>query len=123
MGPLVNPANPNYQIIGTSDKQINEAVINVLKNKGLSRAMVVTSNDGIDELSVTSNSSVHELKNKEITSYEINPEDYNLVKCDISIQVGTLEEAYLFGVEILNGKRGPGFDSSIECRSSFIHIR
>ena len=111
VGPLVNPANPNYQIIGTSDKQINKAVINVLKNKGLSRAMVVTSNDGIDELSVTSNSSVHELKNKEITSYEINPEDYNLVKCDIEdIQVGTLEEAYLFGVEILNGKRGPGFD-------------
>ena len=111
VGPLVNPANPNYQIIGTSDKQINEAVINVLKNKGLSRAMVVTSNDGIDELSVTSNSSVHELKNKEITSYEINPEDYNLVKCDIEdIQVSTLEEAYLFGVEILNGKRGPGFD-------------
>ncbi len=111
VGPLVNPANPNYQIIGTSDKQINEAVIKVLMNKGLSRAMVVTSNDGIDELSVTSNSSVHELKNKEITSYEINPEDYNLVKCDIEdIQVGTLEEAYLFGVEILNGKRGPGFD-------------
>ena len=111
VGPLVNPANPNYQIIGTSDKQINEAVINVLKNKSLSRAMVVTSNDGIDELSVTSNSSIHELKNKEITSYEINPEDYNLVKCDIEdIQVGTLEEAYLFGVEILNGKRGPGFD-------------
>ena len=111
VGPLVNPANPNYQIIGTSDKQINEAVIKVLMNKGLSRAMVVTSNDGIDELSVTSNSSVHELKNKEITSYEINPEDYNLVKCDIEdIQVSTLEEAYLFGVEILNGKRGPGFD-------------
>ena len=111
VGPLVNPANPNYQIIGTSDAQINEAVINVLKNKGLSRAMVVTSNDGIDELSVTSNSLVHELKNKEITSYEINPEDYNLVKCNIEdIQVGTLEEAYLFGVEILNGKRGPGFD-------------
>ena len=111
VGPLVNPAYPNYQIIGTSDKQINEAVINVLKNKGLSRAMVVTSNDGIDELSVTSNSSVHELKNKEITSYEINPEDYNLVKCDIEdIQVGTLEEAYLYGVEILNGKRGPGFE-------------
>ena len=33
------------------------------------------------------------------------------MKCDIEdIQVGTLEEAYLFGVEILNGKRGPGFD-------------
>tara|TARA_B100000886_G_scaffold321574_1_gene263886 strand:- start:500 stop:1504 length:1005 start_codon:yes stop_codon:yes gene_type:complete len=111
VGPLVNPANPNYQIIGTSDNQINEAVINVLKNKGLTRAMVVTSNDGIDELSLTSNSSVYELNNGDISSYEINPEDYDLIKCEIDdIQVDTLEEAYLFGIEILNGKRGPGFD-------------
>ena len=111
VGPLVNPANPNYQIIGTSDSQINEAVTNVLKNKGLTRAMVVTSNDGIDELSLTSNSSVYELSNGDISSYEINPEDYDLIKCEIDdIQVGTLEEAYLFGIEILNGKRGPGFD-------------
>ena len=111
VGPLVNPANPNYQIIGTSDSKINEAVINVIKNKGLSRAMVVTSNDGIDELSITSNSSVHELKDNEITFYEINPEHYNLSRCSIDdIQVGTLEEAYLYGIEILNGKRGPGFD-------------
>tara|TARA_B100000941_G_scaffold71201_1_gene48325 strand:+ start:4106 stop:5110 length:1005 start_codon:yes stop_codon:yes gene_type:complete len=111
VGPLVNPANPNYQIIGTSDSQINEAVINVLKNKGLTRAMVVTSNDGIDELSLTSNSSVYELNNGDISFYEINPEDYDLIKCEIDdIQVDTLEEAYLFGIEILNGKRGPGFD-------------
>ena len=111
VGPLVNPANPNYQIIGTSDAQINEAVINVLKNKGLSRAMVVTSNDGIDELSITSTTAVHELRHNEITSYEINPEDYNLSKSSIiDIQVETLEEAYLYGIEILNGKRGPGFD-------------
>tara|TARA_X000000950_G_scaffold264332_1_gene337512 strand:- start:22117 stop:23121 length:1005 start_codon:yes stop_codon:yes gene_type:complete len=111
VGPLVNPANPNYQIIGTSDNQINRAVINVLKNKGLSRAMVVTSNDGIDELSITSNASVHELKHNEISFYEINPEDYNLSRCAIKeIQVETLEEAYLYGIEILNGKRGPGFD-------------
>ena len=111
VGPLVNPANPKYQIIGTSDYKINDAVINVLKSKGLSKAMVVTSIDGIDELSITSNSLVHELNNNEITSYELNPEDYNFSKCKIDdIQVETLEEAYLFGIEILNGKRGPGFD-------------
>ena len=111
VGPLVNPAKPNYQIIGTSDNKINDAVINVLKNKGLSRAMVVTSNDGIDELSITSNSLIYELKEDKITSYELNPEDFNLTKCEINdIQVNTLEEAYLYGIEILNGKRGPGFD-------------
>ena len=74
--------------------------------------MVVTSNDGIDELSITSTASVHELSHNEITSYEINPEDYDLSRCAVikEIQVETLEEAYLYGIEILNGKRGPGFD-------------
>jgi anthranilate phosphoribosyltransferase len=111
VGPLVNPANPKYQIIGTSDCEINNAVINVLRKKGLSKAMVVTSIDGIDELSVTSNSLIHELNNNEINYYELNPEDYNFSKCNVEdIQVETLEEAYLFGIEILNGKRGPGFD-------------
>ena len=50
--------------------------------------MVVTSNDGIDELSITSTASVYELRHNEITSYEINPEDYNLSRCAINeIQV------------------------------------
>ena len=54
---------------------------------------------------------MHELRHNEITAYEINPEDYDLSRCAIKeIQVETLEEAYLYGIEILNGKRGPGFD-------------
>ena len=54
---------------------------------------------------------MHELRHNEITTYEINPEEYDLSRCAIKeIQVETLEEAYLYGIEILNGKRGPGFD-------------
>ena len=72
--------------------------------------MVVTSNDGIDELSITSTASVHELRHNEITAYEINFNDYDLSRCAIKeIQVETLEEAYLYGIGDLNGKRGPGF--------------
>jgi len=111
VGPLVNPGNPDYQIIGTSDSTINLDIAKVLKNKNLKKALIVSSKDGIDELSVTSNSDVYELKNGEINSYEINPLDYGLSIYDLSeIQVNSLEEAHLYGLEVLNGKRGAGHD-------------
>ena len=66
--------------------------------KNLKKALIVSSKDGIDELSVTSNSDVYELKNGEINSYEINPLDYGLSIYDLSeIQVNSLEEAHLYG--------------------------
>ena len=107
----MNPAKPKYQIIGTSDYTINDAVINVLKNKGVKKAMVVTSLDGIDEVTITDNTKVMELADNEIKSFEINPEDYGLSKAKLAdIQVHSSEEAYLYGIEILNGKRGAGHD-------------
>ena len=111
VGPLANPAKPDYQIIGTSNKDLNRVMIQVLQNKGLKQAMVVTSKDGIDELSITDVTHVHELKNNQITTYDIDPRDFGLSIYPIEdIQVNTGEEAYLFGIEILNGKRGAGFD-------------
>ena len=111
MGPLANPAKPDYQIIGTSNKDLNEVMIQVLQNKGLKQAMVVTSNDGIDELSITDVTHVHELRNNQITTYDIDPTEFGLSIYPLKdIQVNTSEEAYLYGVEVLNGKRGAGFD-------------
>ena len=75
VGPLANPAKPDYQIIGTSNKDLNEAMIQVLQNKGLKQAMVVTSKDGIDELSITDVTHVHELRNNQITTYDIDPKN------------------------------------------------
>ena len=111
VGPLANPAKPDYQIIGTSNKDLNEAMIQVLQNKGLKQAMVVTSKDGIDELSITDVTHVHELRNNQITTYDIDPTEFGLSMYPLKdIQVNTSEEAYLYGVEVLNGKRGAGFD-------------
>ena len=86
-------------------------MIQVLQNKGLKQAMVVTSKDGIDELSITDVTHVHELRNNQITTYDIDPREFGLSIYPLKdIQVNTSEEAYLYGVEVLNGKRGAGFD-------------
>ena len=108
VGPLANPAKPDYQIIGTSNKDLNEAMIQVLQNKGLKQAMVVTSKDGIDELSITDVTHVHELRNNQITTYDIDPREFGLSIYPLKdIQVNTSEEAYLYGVCLLYTSPSP----------------
>ena len=73
--------------------------------------MVVTAEDGVDEISICSKTYVHELKNEEINQFVIDPEEFNMQLANLSdIQVNTIEEAYVFGLDILNGKRGSGFN-------------
>ena len=110
-GPLAHPGNPKFQIIGTSDKKLNEDIINILKKRKLERAMVVTAEDGVDEISICSKTYVHELKNDEIIQFVLDPEEFDMQLANLNdIQVNTIEEAYVYGLDILNGKRGSGFN-------------
>ena len=110
-GPLAHPGNPKFQIIGTSDKKLNEDIINILKKRKLKRAMVVTAEDGVDEISICSKTNIHELKNGEIYRFVLDPKEFNMQLAKLNdIQVNTIEEAYVFGLDILNGKRGSGFN-------------
>ena len=111
LGPLVNPAKPQFQLLGTSDSSININMANALLNNGIQRGIVATSSSGIDEIVIHEPTSITEIRNNEILEWQFNPKDYGFVDCSLSdIQVQSLEEAYLFGVEVLNGKRGPGLD-------------
>ena len=110
-GPLAHPGNPKFQIIGTSDEKLNEDIINILRKRNLNRAMVVAAEDGIDEISICSKTKIHELKNGKVNHYVLDPEKFNMKLANLNdIQVNTIEEAYVFGLDILNGKRGSGFD-------------
>ena len=84
---------------------------NALLNNGIQRGIVATSSSGIDEIAIHEPTSITEIRNKEISEWQFNPKDYGFADFLLSdIQVQSLEEAYLFGVEVLNGKRGPGLD-------------
>ena len=78
----------------------------MLQQKNIKHGIVVTSEDGIDEFSITSTSKVTEIKNGTINKWIFDPKDYGFEYTNISeIQTNTNEEAYLMGIEILNGKR------------------
>ena len=98
--------HPKFQIIGTSSEDLHDPISKVLQKKGIEHGIVVTSNDGIDEFSITDTSKVTEIKRGEIKKWTFDPESYG-IKCDnlAEIQCNTGEEAYLLGVDVLNGKR------------------
>lgn len=74
LGPLTNPASVPNLVVGVFSKALCEPLANVLKNLGAHHALVVHSQDGLDEISIAAPTHVSELKNGEIASYEITPE-------------------------------------------------
>jgi anthranilate phosphoribosyltransferase len=87
LGPLANPAKATSQVLGVADESLMEPIIEALKLLGIRHAMVVHS-DGLDEISTMGTTKVLELKDGEISSSELNPEEYGMEKADISDLAG-----------------------------------
>jgi anthranilate phosphoribosyltransferase len=80
LGPLTNPAGADRQVLGVFDRNKTELVAGALQALGLERALVVASFDGLDEISISASTKITELKNGNITTYEITPDDLGLRK-------------------------------------------
>lgn len=83
LGPLANPGRARYQVVGVSNPAMADKMLGVLAANGARRAMVVYGDDGLDELSTTGPSTIHELVatgdgHHERTRYRIDPADLGL---------------------------------------------
>jgi anthranilate phosphoribosyltransferase len=76
LGPLTNPAGATAQLLGVYDQKLTEMFAGVLKNVGTKRAFVVHGSDGLDEVTISGETRVAELKDGIIKTYNINPVDY-----------------------------------------------
>ena len=83
LGPLTNPAKAPNQVMGVYDKNLIEPIANVLKELGSRHVMVVHSNDGLDEFSIADKTYVAELKDGNVSSYSVHPEDFGLTLGDL----------------------------------------
>lgn len=111
LGPLSNPANATHQIMGVFKPEITETMARVLANLGVQGAMVVHSQDGLDEISISAKTKITQLKNKKIRTYYIQPKNFGLKKANLShIKGGTKQENAGIILDILNGKKGPQRD-------------
>lgn len=105
LGPLANPANAEYMVVGVYEDRLLELVANVLKNLGIKRALVIRGSDGLDEFSISAHTNVFEIRNGEITSYEVTPESVGLKRATkAEIVGGTAAENAEITRGILSGK-------------------
>lgn len=108
LGPLTNPAGASAQVVGVYNEDLTEKLCGVLNNLGVHHAFVVHGEDGLDEVSICANTKISELKDREITTYSFNPEDFGIPKVHLSqISGGSREKNKEIIKSILNGKKGP----------------
>lgn len=123
LGPLANPANAKAQVLGVFDERLTEPMAEVLKNLGVKKALVVNGKDGLDELSITTETKVTELKDGKITTYIIKPEDYGFIRATIEdIQGGTAKDNANIIRELFNKKSGPKRDILILNAAAALYV-
>ena len=112
LGPLTNPAGATHQVIGVSDPGKVETMAAALGELGATRALVVSSADGLDEFSVSGATRVVELSHGELSTYDVTPEQVGLEAVgDGAVGAGTPEQNALVLREVLAGN--PGTERSL----------
>ncbi|MFM9326944.1 anthranilate phosphoribosyltransferase [Paenibacillus mesotrionivorans] len=107
LGPLTNPASADRQLLGVFDLEKTELMANVLKELGLKRGMVVASRDGLDEISISAPTRITELKNGEVSTFELTPDDLGLRASGIeAIAGGDASTNADIILSVLRGERG-----------------
>jgi len=111
LGPLTNPAGAQNQLLGVFSPDLVEPLANVLKNLGSNHVMVVHSDDGMDEISIGAATKVAELKDGNIKTYTISPEDFDMREADIKqLAVDGAEQSLGMISLIFDGHTGPARD-------------
>ncbi len=78
LGPLTNPAGASRQLIGVSDPEYLETMAGALARLGTTHALLVSGEDGVDELSISDATRVVEVTGEEVRSYRVTPEEVGL---------------------------------------------
>ncbi|UYO47276.1 anthranilate phosphoribosyltransferase [Rhodopseudomonas palustris] len=114
LGPLSNPAGVKRQMIGVFSRQWVQPLAQVLTNLGAEAVWVVHGSDGLDEITLSGTTAVAELKNGEITSFEISPEDAGLPRAPADALKGGDAQANAVALRaVLEGMPGPYRDVAL----------
>ena len=106
LGPLLNPADVEKQVIGTPFKGQMKLLAETCRLLGKKHVFLVSSEDGLDEVSVSGPTKVVELKNGKIREYTLHPEDFGLNKLDLKKVLGAnITRNRKIAEEIIKGKK------------------
>ena len=111
LGPLTNPAHASAQVVGVYSATLVEKLAQSLCKLGLRRALVVHGNDGLDEITITGPTQIAEVRDGEVRSYQVAPEDFGMKDASLhDISGGDAAENAAIIREVLAGEKSPKRD-------------
>jgi len=123
LGPLSNPAGANMEVMGVYEEALVEPLARVLEKLGVRNAMVVYGQDSLDEISISSPTSICEIRNGNFNSYVICPEDFGFKTCAKEELIGgTPEENAAITKAILSGEKSPRRDAAVLNAAAGLYI-
>ncbi len=114
LGPLLNPARVSRQVVGVSDATMADRMVRVLHANGSTRAWVVHGDDGMDELTLTTTSTIHELVDGDVVRTTVDPSDYGLATTTAdTLRGGDAATNAAVVRDVLDSAAGPARDISV----------
>jgi len=106
LGPHTNPCGAKRQVIGVYDKKLLKTFSEVSKNLNMEHVLIVHGDDGLDEITITSSTTISELKDNKINQFVISPKDFGLSTSSLDdITAQTPEESLLLVREAFAGQK------------------
>jgi anthranilate phosphoribosyltransferase len=123
LGPLTNPAGARRQVIGVFAAGLVQTIAEVLRRLGAEHALVVHSEDGLDEVSLSAPTHVCEVKGDSLTCYDLSPETLGLARASLeALRVETAQASADAIRAVLAGERGPRRDIVLANASAAIYV-
>jgi anthranilate phosphoribosyltransferase len=123
LGPLTNPAGADRQVIGVSDARFLDTIAGALARLGAAKALVVSSEDGLDEMSTSGTTWVVEVDGAGLHRYTVSPEDLGLRRARFEdVAGGTPQENAATARRIFAGVPGPQRDIAVLNAGAAIYV-
>jgi anthranilate phosphoribosyltransferase len=124
LGPLTNPAGARRQVIGVGDPAALDVVAGALARLGVERALVVSSTDGLDEMSIAAPTRVVEVTGDRLDAYVVSPQDVGLSPATdpAAVAGGTPEVNAATARAILAGEPGPRRDLAVLNAGAAVYV-
>ena len=105
LGPLSNPSRAKELVVGVYDKNLTETIANAMMNMGVERALVVSGNDNMDEITLTGATTISEIKDNTVNTYTVTPEQFGFETVELKeLQGGDGKVNAQITKDILSGK-------------------
>ena len=105
LGPLLNPANANYQMIGVSSEEFRKKIAEVLKKLGTKRSLIVSGHDCLDEISLSGPTKITEINENSFIDIIVEPSDFGFKPFPIEkIQINSKDSSIKMFKESISGE-------------------